>query len=54
MKTVLDDLKSHKLILTEAVNKAEKRPFWRLPRTPGAIGPRTDNMKLVLSVSFAF
>jgi len=30
MKTVLDDLKSHKLALTEAVNTARNRPLRRL------------------------
>jgi len=30
MKTVLDDLKSHKLTLTEAVNMAQNWPLWRL------------------------
>ena len=28
MKTCLDDLKSHKLTLTEAVNMAESQPVW--------------------------
>ena len=30
MKTVLNDLESHNLTLTEAVNMAQNRPLWRL------------------------
>jgi len=30
MKTVLNDLESHYLTLTEAVKMAENRPVWRL------------------------
>jgi len=36
-KTVLDDLKSYKLTLTEAVNVAHNRPLWRLLATSGTM-----------------
>jgi len=35
MKTVLNDLESHSLTLTEAVNMAQNRPLWRLLATSG-------------------
>jgi len=36
MKTVLNDLQSHNLTLTEAVNMAQNRPLWRLLVASGA------------------
>ena len=36
MKTVQNDLESHKLTWTEAVNLAQNRPLWRLLATSGA------------------
>jgi len=36
MKTVLNDLESHNLTLTEAVSMAQNRPFWRLLVVRGA------------------
>jgi len=36
MKTVLNDLESHNLTLTEAVNMAQNRLLWRLLAVSGA------------------
>ena len=36
MKTVLNDLQSHNLILTEAVSMTQNRPLWRLLVASGA------------------
>ena len=37
MKTVLNDLESHNLTLTEAVNMAQNCPLWRLLAVSGAM-----------------
>ena len=37
MKTVLNDLESHNLTLTEAVTMAQNRPRWRLQAVSGAV-----------------
>jgi len=37
MKTVLNDLESHNLTLTEAVNMAQNLPLWRLLVASGAM-----------------
>jgi len=37
MKVILDDLKSHNLTLTEAVNTTQNQPFWRLLAVDGSM-----------------
>jgi len=37
MKTVLNDVESHNLTLTEAVNMARNHPLWRLLAASGAV-----------------
>jgi len=37
IKTVLDDIKSHKLMLTEAGNMAQNSPLWRLLAIRGTL-----------------